>query len=59
VRQHRTHRLAFANTLAFLEYLTGRGAFPWPDMLRRLPALLRENPGLMERYHTRGTGCSG
>jgi archaellum biogenesis ATPase FlaH len=50
VQQHRTHRLAFANTLAFLEHLTGRGAFPWPDLLRRLPALLRENPGLMERY---------
>jgi archaellum biogenesis ATPase FlaH len=50
-RAHYTHRCSFENTLGFLQCLAGRGTFPWPDIFKRLPEILRTHPGLLEKYY--------
>jgi len=50
-QEHYTHRFSFQGTHAFLTCITGSHS-PWPDMLRRLPGLLRAHSDLPERYYS-------
>lgn len=49
--QHFTYGCSFETTLSFLRSQAGRSYCPWPDLLRRLPQMIRENPELEANHY--------
>lgn len=47
---HRTHGFSFMSTLEFVFAFWGRDYCPWPDLLGRIPGMLRTHQGLHTDY---------